>query len=129
FQDGGIQDPANLAEFTTKPRFVAPGGSAIFDFILGQGSVPAELALSTGVFAGDGRQASHWKDNDLTGSYIGVMDPTLGFQEVRSIAASDLVALDLIGWNVVPEPGEYAAAFGVAALGFAAWRRRGARRA
>lgn len=129
FQDGGVNDPASLAEFTSKPRFMAPAGTAIFDFILGQGSVPAELGLSTGASTGDGRQASHWKDNDLTGNYIGVMDPTLGFQEVRSIEASDMVALDLIGWNVVPEPGEYAAAFGVAALGFAAWRRRGARRA
>jgi hypothetical protein len=37
------------------------------------------LALfSTGLYQGDGNQASHWKDDVLTGSFIGIMDPTAG---------------------------------------------------
>jgi hypothetical protein len=59
--------------------------------------------FSTGVVHGDGRQASHWKD-DL---FIGLMDPTAGMGELLQITPNDLVALDVIGWDVpaIPEPG------------------------
>jgi len=66
-----------------------------------------EIALfSNGVEHGDGRQASHWKD-DL---YIGLMDPTAGRGEALGISQEDLLAMDVIGWNVspVPEPSTYA---------------------
>ena len=66
-----------------------------------------EIALfSNGVEHGDGRQASHWKD-DL---YIGLMDPTAGLGEALAISQEDLLAMDVIGWNVspVPEPSTYA---------------------
>ncbi|MBB3221749.1 NF038122 family metalloprotease [Pseudoduganella umbonata] len=66
-----------------------------------------EIALfSNGVEHGDGRQASHWKD-DL---YIGLMDPTGGRGEALAISQTDLLAMDVIGWNVspVPEPSTYA---------------------
>lgn len=63
-------------------------------------------AFSTGVTHGDGRQNSHWKD-DL---YIGLMDPTAGLGEVLAISQEDVLAMDVIGWNVspVPEPSTYA---------------------
>ena len=57
--------------------------------------------FATGSFNGDGRQASHWKDN-LT---LGIMDPTLAFGEVAVIRPLDLQAMDVIGYNPVPEPG------------------------
>ncbi|GGY87971.1 NF038122 family metalloprotease [Pseudoduganella plicata] len=58
--------------------------------------------LSTGMLHGDGRQASHWKD-DL---FIGLMDPTAGMGELLHISRNDLLAMDVIGWNVpaIPEP-------------------------
>jgi MYXO-CTERM domain-containing protein len=63
---------------------------------------------------GDGDQASHWKD----GLSIGLMDPTLNFAELSLITAADVRALDLIGWDVVPEPSTYAAgAFALLAVG------------
>ncbi len=56
--------------------------------------------FATGVIFGDGRQASHWKDN----LGIGLMDPTAGLGELLSISALDLRALDVIGWNLEPIP-------------------------
>jgi hypothetical protein len=61
--------------------------------------------FSTGVIFGDGRQASHWKDNLM----IGLMDPTAGLGETLSISGNDRLALDVVGWDLaavtgVPEP-------------------------
>ncbi|MES2461831.1 MAG: NF038122 family metalloprotease [Armatimonadota bacterium] len=54
--------------------------------------------FSTGPYDGDGRQASHWKDNQG----IGVMDPTAGPGELLTLTATDLRAFDAIGWNLAP---------------------------
>ena len=81
-------------DFTTTPRIMAPGGSQSFYY--GDGSIP----MATGVYNGDGDQASHWEDN----MNLGIMDPTAAPGEVLSISQNDLIAMDLIGWQVVPEP-------------------------
>lgn len=62
--------------------------------------------FATGVNFGDGRQASHWKDD----IFIGLMDPTAGLGETLHITANDTRAMDVIGWNVaaVPEPSGWA---------------------
>ncbi len=63
--------------------------------------------FSTGVTHGDGRQASHWKDN----LGIGIMDPTAAPGEFLAISAFDTQALDVIGWDLgtdTPEPGTMA---------------------
>ena len=91
FQTGDLGAGFN---FTTTPRVMATGGSQSFYY--GDGSVP----MSTGVYTGDGNQASHWKD-DMN---LGIMDPTAAPGEVLSISQNDLIAMDLIGWEVVPEP-------------------------
>ncbi|MFH7043759.1 NF038122 family metalloprotease [Paucibacter sp. JuS9] len=59
--------------------------------------------FSNGVTRGDGRQASHWKDNQG----IGILDPTAARGEFLSISENDLMALDAIGWDraaAVPIP-------------------------
>lgn len=58
--------------------------------------------FSTGMNFGDGRQASHWKDN----LFIGLMDPTAGMGETLQITGNDVLAMDAIGWDVaaIPEP-------------------------
>jgi hypothetical protein len=73
-------------------------------------------SFSTGSVHGDGRQASHWKDN----LGLGIMDPTAAPGELLTATALDLTAFDVIGWNLasVPEPGSlaFAAVWGLALL-------------
>lgn len=60
------------------------------------------LALSTGRpdgTGGDGAQASHWKDDRLTGQHMGVMDPTLDLGEHQFITDNDVDVLDTIGYR------------------------------
>jgi hypothetical protein len=90
-------NPVTGDDFTNFARNLVPGEPAFFDDLLD------EYALSEGVFNGDGRQASHWKDNGLTGSLIGVMDPTLAAGQIFTITDADIRALDVIGWDFVGE--------------------------
>ena len=93
--------PTNAAEFTTNARNFVPGAAAVTS------DVANNWAMSTGVNQGDGRQASHWKDDSLTGTHIGIMDPTLSSGLVFGLTDADIRALDLIGWDQaapVPEP-------------------------
>jgi len=105
FANDTPDDPSSASEFTTFPRLLTPGNDGIFDQIYPADDSDAEILLSEGFFNGDGRQASHWKDNNLTGILIGIMDPTLANGDVWQITDSDLRALDLIGYDmIVPEP-------------------------
>lgn len=65
------------------------------------------LTYSTGTVHGDGQQASHWKDS----LGYGIMDPTAAFGETLVIGNNDLLAFDVIGWDLIaassgaaPEP-------------------------
>lgn len=58
--------------------------------------------FSTGSFNGDGRQASHWKDN----LGIGIMDPTAANGEYADITDLDVQAFDVIGWDVAMDLGD-----------------------
>jgi hypothetical protein len=83
--------------FTAAQRVQLSGGDQVF---FAGASTPA---LSTGKpdgTGGDGRQASHWKDDALSGQYLGVMDPTLGLGFRGGISANDLAALDAIGYRI-----------------------------
>jgi hypothetical protein len=82
--------------------------------------------FSTGVTHGDGRQASHWKDN--LGN--GLMDPTFASGEQGAITSFDVLAFDVIGYDrrelneQVPAPLPLAGS-----LAAVAWARRLRRRA
>jgi hypothetical protein len=74
------------------------------------GGVTSIASFSTGQgFGGDGRQASHWKDN----LGLGLMDPTTAAGELIQITNNDAQSLDVIGWNRVnnstkiPEPADF----------------------
>jgi hypothetical protein len=114
FRFSTVPPGVTAATFSTAARSLVAGGSAQFfdgtNYYL----------MSTGVNNGDGRQASHWKDN----LGLGAMDPTLAFGEIANLTAADLRAMDLIGWeiNSVPEPGTWAMMVG--GLGVIAWTRR-----
>jgi hypothetical protein len=62
-----------------------------------------ELALSTGRpngTGGDGNQASHWKADELSGQYIGIMDPTIARGQRQEITENDLLAIDTFGYQL-----------------------------
>jgi hypothetical protein len=108
--DGYIGNPTNLDNYAIYSaldffRFSAPGtlnlaaGDAAY-FSLDGGTTNLGN-FSTGSFYGDEEQASHWKDN----LGLGIMDPTMNpAGQINTPSALDLVAFDVIGWNLVPEP-------------------------
>jgi hypothetical protein len=73
------------------------GGRSVYGQTVGTNGLTGGAYFSTGQFNGDGRQASHWKDNLA----LGLMDPTLGYNTRGIVTALDLAAFDLIGWNPV----------------------------
>ncbi len=88
------------------------------------GAAKVSNAWSTGRILGDGYQASHWKD-DLG---RGIMDPTFASGEFGQISALDILAFDVIGWDLqqsssIPEPSGLLL-LATALLGAAATRRR-----
>ncbi|MEP4077131.1 NF038122 family metalloprotease [Haloferula sp.] len=64
------------------------------------GGTTSLAGFSEGRTHGDGQQASHWKDN----LGIGILDPTAATGENLFASALDLIALDAIGYDFVPEP-------------------------
>jgi len=82
-------------DFTTTVRDLEPGGSQSFYY-----GDDDSVLMSTGMYFGDGCQGSHWED----GLGLGILDPTAAAGELLAIGPNDLIALDLIGWDVVPEP-------------------------
>jgi hypothetical protein len=85
-----------LSDFTSNPRILAPGSVEEFHMFFDGVS---DLDLSTGTQAGDGFQASHWKADELGGTYFGLMDPTLPTGQHFELTENDWMLLDLIGWN------------------------------
>jgi Fibronectin type III domain/Bacterial pre-peptidase C-terminal domain len=84
--------------FGTAQRIQSSGGTHVYF------AGASALALSTGRPDGEGgdeRQASHWKDDDLSGSKIGIMDPTLGSAERAQLTQADLDAFGVLGYDVV----------------------------
>lgn len=86
-----------MATFTSAQRILTTGGEQRFY------DGHPELATSTGSpsgTGGDGRQASHWKDDSQSGTYIGIMDPTLASGVRKTMTASDLQMLETVGYTI-----------------------------
>ncbi len=85
------------------------------------GGITQGPLFSNGYFNGDARQASHWKD--FMG--LGIMDPTAFPGELMTITGNDLLAFDVLGYTLVPEPatGALLALSGVVLLGRRSVRR------
>jgi hypothetical protein len=83
--------------FASTPRTLTSGGDPVFF------SGNSKLSVSTGRpdgSGGDGRQASHWKDDGVTGYYIGVMDPTFPKGVRHNLTTADRLALRAMGWDI-----------------------------
>jgi len=92
-----FRDRVSLDEFSDATRAQLADGKHVF-FAGGE-----LLPLSTGKpdgQGGDGRPAGHWKDDELTGQYLGIMDPTYAPGERGGITVNDLSALDFLGFSV-----------------------------
>jgi hypothetical protein len=89
-RNGGGLDFATGGTGVNNPYFSLDGGATSLG------------AFATGQRNGDGRQASHWKDN----LGLGILDPTLAPGELAVVRALDVRAFDVIGYDVVvvPEP-------------------------
>jgi uncharacterized protein (TIGR03437 family) len=86
-----------LDTFSFATRAQLSGGEQVFF------ASTAYLPLSTGRpdgQGGDGRPAGHWKDNELTGQYLGIMDPTFAPGEHGGVTANDLLTLDYFGYDI-----------------------------
>jgi hypothetical protein len=87
-----------MGSFKTAQRPLSSGGSHVFF-----GGAPA-LAMSTGRpdgTGGDEQQASHWKDDDLTGVYVGLMDPNIELGSRGQLTQNDLDAFNMMGYDIV----------------------------
>jgi len=95
----------NLSGFATAQRILSSGGDQIY-FDSG-----ADLGLSTGRVngqGGDGRQASHWKADEFTGTYIGIMDPSTSRGRRDLLTENDLRVIDVVGYQlrtIASQPG------------------------
>ncbi len=100
FADANL--PGDDLAFTNGERELAPGVAVSFV----EPDTQASFSASTGAFNGDGRQASHFEDDDITGDTIGIMDPTLASGVAYGISPSDLMIFRSIGYELtaVPEP-------------------------
>jgi hypothetical protein len=100
---------------------LAAGTNSYFSL---DGGVTSLGRFSTGVANGDGRQASHWKDN----LGLGIMDPTANpAGQINTPSELDLLVFDVIGWDrvsAVPEPGSALGLLGLLGGGLLL-RRRG----
>jgi len=57
-------------------------------------------SFSTGATHGDGRQARAWKADELTGTYLGAMEPTVSTGQTIQFSANDQMLFDVIGWDL-----------------------------
>ena len=96
--------PTTVPTFTTNGRNFVPGAIGVTSDTI------TNPLMSTGLDFGDGRQASHWKDDTITGILIGVMDPTLGFATIEDVNDTDVHTFDLIGYDLAPNTAPVASA-------------------
>src|SRR5262249_52405391 len=89
--------PDAASNFALADRVLSSGG--LQSFFDGQSTLPMSTGRPDGT-GGDANEASHWKDNNLTGHYVGVMDPTIAPGEKQLITDNDLSVLDAIGYRV-----------------------------
>ena len=98
-----VRPDAIKSGFASAQRILASGGEQ--SFFAGDDALPLSTGRPDGT-GGDGRQAAHWKDDSLTGRYIGVMDPTIEHGMFHSITDNDTAVLEAIGYrtNSVTRP-------------------------
>ncbi len=91
-------DPADLAPGAGPALDLSTGGTPYFSI---DGAAAFNGAyFATGQYAGDGRQASHFKDSTGCAAQIGIMDPTFCKGQMGIVTDNDAAAIDALGWNI-----------------------------
>jgi hypothetical protein len=91
-------DPHNLVPGAGLALDLSTGGTALFSI---DGAAAFNGAsFATGRYAGDGQQASHFKDSAGCGTQIGIMDPTFCKGQMGVVTDNDIAAIDALGWNI-----------------------------
>lgn len=62
-------------------------------------------SFSTGILDGDGYRASSWKADELSGNYVGLLEPTPAQGQLLQFSDIDQVAFDVIGWDLADAMG------------------------
>ena len=60
-------------------------------------------SFSTGQKFGDGNRASSWKADDLTGTYLGIFEPTPAEGQRLFLTENDRRIMDVTGWDLNPD--------------------------
>ena len=98
--------PLDLLRYTDASQALNNPDGQVADLTIGADAIfsldgETNLAtFSTGqdtTVGGDGYQASHWERFQ---DALGIMDPTLGYQERTDISHLDLQAFDVLGWDI-----------------------------
>ena len=76
-------------------------GSNVFFSIDADLSDGDDIPMETGSFNGTGNQASHFLDGVPS---LGILDPTASLGELLAISENDILALDVIGYDLVAVP-------------------------
>ncbi len=91
--------PLDFNSVAARPRAMMAGGAQ--SYFIGD-----EFALSTATPAGtngDQRQASHWRDDLLSGQFIGIMDPSAANGDREEMTFNDLTTLSFMGYDINPD--------------------------
>ncbi|HEX8148655.1 MAG TPA: NF038122 family metalloprotease [Pyrinomonadaceae bacterium] len=102
FRPGAVI-PGELWMLATARRFMFTGGEQLFFSNRPNTFGGYFLGLSTGgplANTEDFRQSSHWKDDALSGTYIGIMDPTITTGVRRVMTDNDKLAFDTFGYRL-----------------------------
>jgi len=91
-----------LGTFGSAQRILSSGGSQVY--FTGAGTLNLSTGRADGT-GGDEQQASHWKDDALSGVRIGIMDPTLSKGFRSELTDADLQAFGMMGYNIVSPGG------------------------
>lgn len=97
---------ANLNNFNTAQRILSSGLSPTDQHVQFNGG--PELGLSTAKpdgNGGDGEQAAHWKADEQSGTYLGIMDPTIQRGRREVMTANDENAIDSFGYTIIATVG------------------------
>jgi hypothetical protein len=102
-----LRHASPIPNFTTSPRMLQPNVEAVTIGALNLVTRAYRMSTGTTVVGGDGSEAGHWKADEITSFYLGLMDPTQhqGFYPLVHagyLSDADLNALDILGWNFDP---------------------------